>query len=266
MTDPDPGAEPPKPSDSYLQSFARGLAVIRSFNASAPAQTMAEVAETTGLTRAGARRILHTLQTLGYVELEGRHFRLTAKVLDLGFAYLSSLPLWNLAEPHMEDLVQVVQESSSVAVLEGAEIVYVLRVPTSKIMTISLGVGSRLPAYCTSMGRVLLAALPDEEVLVRLRRSALVPNTPRTVTEIDDLMRIIAEVRQQGYALVDEELERGLISIAVPLRGQNDKVIAAINVSCHARRGTAHRIRTEFLPPMRAAADAIGRKLRQVSR
>ena len=155
---PSPSSTTPPPGDTYVQSFARGLQVIRSFSAQAPQQTLSEVAARSGLTRAGARRILLTLQTLGYVESDGRNFRLTARILDLGFAYLSSLPLWNLAEPLMESLVEEVKESSSAAVLEGQDIVYVLRVPTHKILSIGLGVGSRLPAYCTSMGRVLLAA------------------------------------------------------------------------------------------------------------
>src|SRR5215217_4590795 len=142
----------PKPSDSYVQSFARGLEVIRCFSASASRKTLTEVAGRAGLTRAGARRILLTLQTLGYVESDGKLFTLTPRILDLGFAYLSSMPIWNVAEPVMEDLVQKVQESCSAAVLDATDIVYVLRVPVHKIMRISLGVGSRLPAYCTSMG------------------------------------------------------------------------------------------------------------------
>lgn len=255
-----------RPGDSYVQSFARGLAVIRSFSAGTPSQTMAEVAEATGLTRAGARRILHTLQGLGYVETEGRQYRLTPKVLDLGFAYLSSLPFWNLAEPYMEDLVRTVQESSSAAVLEGTEIIYVLRVPTSKIMTISLGVGSRLPAYCTSMGRVLLAELPEDELDARLRQSHLAANTPNTVTDIPELTRIIMGVRESGYALVEEELESGLISLAVPLRGHHDKVLAAINISCHTRRASAHGMRTEFLPKLLATAGEISQRLRHARR
>ena len=161
------------PSDSFVQSFARGLAVIRSFSVEAPDQTLTEVAEKTGLTRAGARRILLTLQTLAYVEQQDKRFRLTPKILDLGFAYLSSLPLWNLAEPAMSRLVAAVQESCSAAVLDGADIVYVLRVPTQKIMSINLGIGSRLPAYCTSMGRVLLAGLPRPELSQRLGRRAV---------------------------------------------------------------------------------------------
>jgi IclR family pca regulon transcriptional regulator len=163
-----PGAEPAppapnRPGDAFVQSFARGLAVLRSFGADAPAQTLTSAAERSGLTRAGARRILLTLQQLGYVETEGRLFRLTPRVMELGFAYLSSQPVWHLAQPVMEELVQDIHESSSAAVLDGDDIVCVLRVPAKKIMAISLGPGSRLPAYCTAMGRVLLAGLPETE-------------------------------------------------------------------------------------------------------
>jgi DNA-binding IclR family transcriptional regulator len=152
-----------KPGDAYVQSFARGLEVIRSFSTEAPRQTLTEVAGRSGLSRAGARRILLTLETLGYVHNDGKLFSLTPRILDLGFAYLSSMPIWNLAEPVMEALVAEVKESCSAAALDGTDIVYVLRVPTHKIMSISLGVGSRLPAYCTSMGRMLLSALPEAE-------------------------------------------------------------------------------------------------------
>src|SRR6266404_2382234 len=174
------GAEPTlTPGDAYVQSFARGLSVIRAFSSDRPSMTLSEVAAATGLTRAGARRILLTLAQLGYVAAEGRQFRLTARILDLGFAYLSSMPFWNLAEPIMEALVEQVHESSSASVLDGADIVYVLRVPTHKIMTISLGPGSRLPAWCTSMGRVLLSGLDDAEVDSILRRSKIEARTHR---------------------------------------------------------------------------------------
>src|SRR2546426_3374624 len=143
-------AASPRPGDTYVQSFARGLQVIRSFSAQSPQQTLSEVAQRTGLTRAGARRILLTLEGLGYVRCQGRQFSLAPRILDLGFAYLSSLPLWNLAEPVMERLVEDVKESCSAAVLDAPDIVYVLRIPTHKIMSINLGIGSRLPAHCTS--------------------------------------------------------------------------------------------------------------------
>lgn len=209
-----------KPSDSYVQSFARGLSVIRAFNAERPAQTLSEVAEATGLTRAGARRILLTLVSLGYVSFEGRLFRLTPKILDLGFAYLTSMPFWNLAEPVMEELVQTVHESCSASVLDGTEIVYVLRVPTQKIIALNLSVGSRLPAFCTSMGRVLLSGLPEERLDIVLRESDRRARTQRTVTDVDALKAIVAGVRQQGWALVDQELEEGLISLSTPIRNR----------------------------------------------
>src|SRR5574343_487468 len=199
----------PQPGDSYVQSFARGLEVIRSFSAQAPQQTLSEVAERTGLSRAGARRILLTLQTLGYVQSDGRHFKLTARILDLGFAYLSSMPIWDLAEPVMEALVEQVKESCSAAVLEGTDIIYVLRVPTHKIMRINLGVGSRLPAYCTSMGRILLGSLPDEEVERRLASTELQARTEHTLTQVDEVLTRVRQARDQGWCLVDQELEEG---------------------------------------------------------
>ena len=156
-----PADQDTRPGDGYVQSFARGLAVIRAFDSAHPSMTLSEVAEAAGITRAGARRILLTLVQLGYVAVDGRQFHLTARILELGFAYLSSMPFWNLAEPIMEALVSEVHESCSASVLDGPDIVYVLRIPTSKIMTISLGIGSRLPAFCTSMGRVLLSDLDD---------------------------------------------------------------------------------------------------------
>lgn len=247
----------PVPGDGYVQSFARGLAVIRSFSAEARSQTMTEVAQRTGLTRAGARRILHTLHALGYVEIEGRQFRLTAKVLDLGFAYLSSLPLWSLAEPFMESLVREVQESSSAAVLDGKEIVYVLRVPTHKIMSINLGIGSRLPAYCSSMGRVLLAGLDDDALEQQLATTEFIARTPKTLTDADALRAEILKVRSQGWALVDEELELGLISLAAPIRSRKGSVMAAINVSLHKSRMTVEEARRDVLPKLLGTARLI---------
>lgn len=251
----------PTPGDSYVQSFARGLAVIRSFSAEAPSQTMTEVAQRTGLTRAGARRILHTLHALGYVEMEGRQFRLTAKVLDLGFAYLSSLPLWSLAEPFVEALVRDVHESSSAAVLDGTDIVYVLRVPTHKIMSINLGVGSRLPAYCSSMGRVLLAGLDDTALNTYLSSGHFPARTPRTLTDPALLREEIMRVRQQGWALIDEELEVGLISVAAPVRGRNGKVLAAVNVGLHSSRMSAAAVQETILPKLQATARQISERV-----
>ena len=261
------GAMPagPRPGDTYVQSFARGLGVIRSFSAQAPSQSLSEVASRTGLTRAGARRILLTLEGLGYVESQGRQFRLTPKILDLGFAYLSSLPLWDLAEPVMEALVAQVKESSSAAVLDGGDIVYVLRVPTHKIMSISLGIGSRLPAYCTSMGRVLLAGLPDHELHALLAAPTLPALTARTVTDRTELFGVVRQVRQQGWSLVNQELEEGLVSLAAPITDRSGRTIAAMNLSGQANRTPPDVMVARFLPLLLEAAGSISRMLRMKS-
>jgi IclR family pca regulon transcriptional regulator len=248
---------PDKPGDSYVQSFARGLAVIRAFNAERPAQTLTDVAAATGLTRAGARRILLTLQTLGYVEADGRMFRLTPRILDLGFAYLTSMPFWNVAEPVMEQLSAEVHESCSAAVLDRTEIVYVLRVPTHKIMTINLSIGSRLPAWCTSMGRVLLSSLDDAALDAILDASNLHAHTPRTVTDKNELKQIIAQVRRQGWAINDQELEEGLISISAPIRNRQGRIIAAMNISGNAQRNSAKQMMKTFLEPLQKAAQNV---------
>lgn len=247
----------PRPGDAYVQSFARGLSVLRSFGAHAPAQTLSEVAQRAGLTRAGARRILLTLLALGYVSAEGRFFRLTPKVLELGFAYLTSLPVWTQAQPVMEVLVEQLRQSSSAAVLDGDEVVYVLRVPAHKIMSINLGVGSRLPAHCSSMGRVLLAGLPDDPLDQRLASMTLTPFTPHTITDRDALRKELMQVRAQGWCLVREELEPGLVSVAAPIRDLNGKVVAAINVSGSADKASASHVLEVCLPKLLAAASHI---------
>jgi len=249
------------PGDGYVQSFARGLEVIRSFSASAPRQTLTEVAGRSGLSRAGARRILLTLQALGYVRSEGKLFHLTPRILDLGFAYLSSMPIWNLAEPVMETLVAQVKESSSAAVLDGTDIVYVLRVSTHKIMSISLGVGSRLPAYCTSMGRMLLSALPEEEMMECLAASERTARTKHTVTDVKELAAKIAQVRRQGWSLVNQELEEGLVSMAAPITNRAGQTVAALNISGQANRTSAKTMQETMLPHLLAAAQTISRML-----
>jgi IclR family pca regulon transcriptional regulator len=244
-------------SDGFVQSFARGLSVIRAFDATRPTQTLSEVSTATGLTRAGARRILLTLQSLGYVQVNGRQFGLTPKVLELGFAYLTSLPFWNLAQPVMERLVESIHESCSASVLDGTEIVYVLRVPTRQIMTINLGIGSRLPAYCTSMGRVLLSALPDEQLDQVLRSSDLRARTARSETGIEALRLRIDKIRTQGWALVDQELELGLISLSAPIRDRHGRIVAALNVSGHASRTTSRQMLKLYLEPLQKAAAEV---------
>ncbi|AMM25320.1 IclR family transcriptional regulator domain-containing protein [Variovorax sp. PAMC 28711] len=247
----------PRPGDSYVQSFARGLEVIRSFSAKAPRQTLSEVAAASGLTRAGARRILLTLQTLGYVETDGKLFSLTPRILDLGFAYLSSMPIWNRAEPVMEALVQAVQESCSAAVLDATDIVYVLRVPTHKIMSISLGVGSRLPAWCTSMGRLLLSELDDSALRARLEASAPEALTKHTVFDIEALVAKVSQARKQRWCLVNQELEEGLVSIAAPIVNRSGRMVAALNISGQANRTSAKVMQETMLPALRDAAQKI---------
>lgn len=248
---------PPRPGDTWVQSFARGLAVIRTFSAEAPRQTLTEVAQRAGLTRAGARRILLTLVQLGYVKSDGKLFALTPKILDLGFAYLSSLPLWNRAEPLMEQLVAEVHESCSAAVLDGADVVYVLRVPTQRIMSINLGIGSRLPACTTSMGRVLLAALPPAEADALIAAHPPRAFNTRTLVDQKALREELDRVRERGWCLVDQELEEGLVSIAAPIVDRRGVAIAALNVSGQAQRTPAARMEAEILPRLREAAQRI---------
>jgi IclR family pca regulon transcriptional regulator len=196
----------------FVQSLARGLAAIRAFDAEHPAQTLSDVARRAGVSRAAARRLLHTLVELGYASTDGRLFRLRPKVLELGFSYLHGTGLWGAAQPPMVELVERIHESCSAAVLDGEDIVYVARVPTrTRIMSITLGLGSRLPAHLTSMGRVLLAALPAAELDARLAALGRVEaRTERTVTDVDGLRRAIAKVRTHGVAILDQELEPGL--------------------------------------------------------
>lgn len=250
-----------KPGDSYVQSFARGLSVIRAFSADAPRQTLTEVAKRCGLTRAGARRILLTLETLGYVKADGRLFALTPKILDLGFAYLSSQPLWQFAEPVMQQLAGELKESCSAAVLEGGDIVYVLRVPARKIMSINLGVGSRLPAWCTSMGRVLLAGLPPVELDAQLARVQFQAHTARTARNLDELRTRIAQVRSQGWCLINQELEEGLVSLAAPIVDRKGQTIAALNVGAQVNRTPPEQLLEQGLPRLLEAAQSISRLL-----
>ena len=241
-------SDKPAQNSDFVQSLERGLAVIRAFDAEHRELALSEVARSTGLTRAAARRFLLTLVKLGYVNFSQGRFSLRPRVLELGYAYLSSLSLPEVALPHMESLVAQVNESCSISVLDDTDVVYVARVPTRRIMSITLAVGTRLPAFVTSMGRVLLAGLPDEELEERLARIEITPLTSRTVKDKDALRGILATVRRQGYAATDQELEEGLRSLAVPLRGASGTVTAALNVSVHASRTTMAALRREFLP------------------
>jgi IclR family pca regulon transcriptional regulator len=243
-----------------LQSLERGMAVIQVFSRERPALTLSEVARLTGITRATARRILLTLEQIGHVRSDGRLFSLTPRVLSLGWAYLSSLNLWETAQPLMEELADRTKESCSAATLDLPDVVYVARVPTRRIMTISLGVGTRLPAHCTGMGRVLLAALPDAELDGFLADAKLEGFTERTIVARDDLRVTIEAVRREGWALVDQELEIGLRSIAAPLREQG-RTIAALNVAVAAARVPLEELREAMLPELLRTARLISEAL-----
>jgi IclR family pca regulon transcriptional regulator len=252
----DDAATAPRNSD-FVQSLDRGLAVIRAFGPDRERLSLSEVARETGLTRAAARRFLLTLVKLGYVRNDGREFSLRPRVLELGYAYLSGLALPEVAAPHMEELVARLHESSSISVLDGLQIVYVVRVPTKRIMTVAISVGTRFPAYATSMGRVLLAALSDDELERYLTEATFERLTARTVTEPDRLRSIVREVAGQGYAIVDQELEEGLRAVAAPIRGAPDVGTAAINVSAHASRVSMAAMRSQILPALLDTARQI---------
>jgi IclR family transcriptional regulator, pca regulon regulatory protein len=240
--------------------------VIRAFGPDRERLSLSEVARVTGLTRAATRRFLLTLVQLGYVRNDGREFSLRPRVLELGYAYLSGLALPEIAAPHLEELVATVRESSSVSVLDGDHIVYVARVPTKRIMTVAISVGTRFPAYATSMGRVLLAAMSPDEFEHYLSRADLAALTGRTVTSRDQLRVIVSEVGRRGYAIVDQELEEGLRAIAAPIRGSGGAVTAAINVSAHASRVSLAAMQTDLLPALQETARRIEADLRSQGR
>jgi IclR family transcriptional regulator, pca regulon regulatory protein len=254
-------ATPDGRGTEYVQSLERGLAVIRAFDAEHRELGLSDVARATGLTRAAARRFLLTLVHLGYVRQDGPRFSLRPRVLELGYAYLSGLSLPEVAKPHMDAIVADVNESCSIAVLDDTEIVYVARVPTRRIMTITLAIGTRLPAYPTSMGRILLAGLAPDELDQRLSRMTIRRLTPRTVPDAAALRKEVDTARTRGWAAVDQELEEGVRSVAVPIRDSSDTYCAAINVSVHATRMTMPALRRTALPRLLDAAAAIEQDL-----
>jgi IclR family transcriptional regulator, pca regulon regulatory protein len=249
-----------RPAD-FVQSLERGLAVIRAFDADHPTMTLSEVARATGLTRAAARRFLLTLVELGYVRQDGREFSLRPKVLELGYSYLSAITLPEVAQPHLEALVADVNESSSMAVLDGDEVVYVARVATKRIMTVMVTVGTRFPAHATSLGQAILAYLPPEELARYLARVRLTALTPRTLTDRARLAARLEQVRARGYAMADEELEQGLRSAAVPVRGRDGAVAASVNLSVSASRTSLRQLEERYVPSLLETARQIERDL-----
>lgn len=250
-------ADPAARNGEFVQSLDRGLAVIRAFDAEHPELTLSEVARQTGLTRAAARRFLRTLVEIGYMRTDGTKFALRPKVLELGYAYLSSLSLPELALPHMELLVERTHESSSLCVLDGDEIVYVARVPTKRIMAVMIAVGTRFPAYATSMGRVLLAGRSAEWLDGFLASADLRALTPHTVTDVRELRAELGRVRERGWAMVDQELEEGLRSVAAPVVDGAGRVVAALNVAVNASRRSGAEVESDVVPLLLGTARAI---------
>jgi IclR family pca regulon transcriptional regulator len=245
----------------FVQGLERGLAVIRSFSAEAPSLTIAQVAERTELTRAAARRYLMTLEVLGYVLQEGDRFSLTPRLLDLGFTYLSTLDVTSVVQPFMEQVTEALHESCSVSVLDEHDIVYIARRAAKRIMSINLAPGSRLPAHATSMGKVLLAYLPTNELeryFASVERKALTENT---IVDEKALRTVLEEVRGNGWAVADEESELGVRSAAAPLVGRDGEVHAAINVSAHAARVSLGQLKADYLPVLLEAARGISKAL-----
>jgi IclR family pca regulon transcriptional regulator len=244
-------------SRDYVQSLARGLSVLRSFDGEHSRLSLAEIAARSRLSRAAARRLVLTLEHLGYVRSNGREFALSPGVLELGFGYLDSLNLTDLAMPLLEALARKLNQSSSMAVLDGQSIVYVLRVPGRRIMSVRLGVGARLPACSASLGRVLLSGLAEPDLQAWVAKCQPIAYTAHTIVDRNKLLRVIGEVRKQGYAYVEQELELGLCSIAVPVRNAEGRIASAINVSLPYQPGVAKQAITDVLPQLRQTAAAI---------
>lgn len=247
--------------DPYVQSLARGLSILRTFDADHSQMTLSQIALRTELSRAATRRFLLTLQHLGYVSVDGRNFQLTAKVLDLGFGYLSSLSLPEIAQPHLELLASRIHESASASVLDGTDIVYVARVPISRIMSIRINIGTRMPAHATSMGRVLLSGLTSAELASYVSSIEMPRYTPTTITTKSALVKEIAKVRSNGYSIVDRELEYGLRSIAVPILSSSKKIVAAINVATASQSNTLESLKKNILVELRETAHKISEDL-----
>ncbi|WP_340084775.1 IclR family transcriptional regulator C-terminal domain-containing protein [Siminovitchia sp. FSL H7-0308] len=248
-------------SADFVQSLKRGLAVIQAFSEEHPSLTISEAAKITGISRPAVRRILLTLKELGYAECANDRFSLTVRTLSLGYAYLSSKNIWHIAQPHMKHFVDKTGESSSISVLDETEVVYVARVATKRIMTIAIDVGTRLPAHATSMGQVLLAHLSEAELEEYFKRATLESFTNNTITDKSQLLNVFEQIRENGWIMVEQQLEEGLRSIAVPIRNSNGKVIAAINCSAHAGRISSSVIQEQFLPLLLKTAEKISKDL-----
>ncbi len=258
---PSAGAEQESSDRDYVNSFARGLEVIRVFSRHRPRMTLSEVAQATGMTRATVRRFLLTLVRDGYCENNGKYFSLLPKILELGFSVLSSMDIWDVAQPIMNHLSDQLQESCFAAILDKDSVIYVARATSNRFMNVGITIGSRVPAHCVSTGRVLLAALPEAQLHAVLEEATFPKYTPNTVTSKVKLRSLIEEVRLQGWSIVDQELEIGLRSLSVPIRDRGGATIAALNVCCPSLRITPEDMRTRVLIAVMEASNRITRAL-----
>lgn len=241
----------------HISGLEKGLGVIECFNEKHQKMTIADVSHETGLSRAAARRCLLTLTSLDFAEYDGKYFRLTPKILRLGYSFLSATDLPRIVQPALERLSEEFHEACSAAILDGSDTVYIARAGTKRIISVGLTVGARLPAYCTSMGRVLLAALDPQVARERLAQSPRPKLTANTVTGVDELMEVLAEVRQRGYSLSDQELEVGLCALAVPIRNSAGTTVAAMNIAVNSQRMTPQALATLSLAKLLDAERTI---------
>jgi len=251
-----PRRQPPADKE-FMTTLAKGLAVLGTFGKERTTMTLSEAAAAVNLSRATARRILHTLAQLGYVEQSGRDFSLSPTILRLGFAYLATQSWIERALPLMRELSERLHETCSASILDETEVVYVARVPARRIMSMAVTVGSRLPAFHTAMGRVQLGFLDDDEIWRRLKATRIEPLTPYTITDLQALLDRIRADHEQGFSIVDEELERGLRALAVPLVDRHGQVVAGLSLSTHASRTTRNEMRATFLPELQRIAAQI---------
>lgn len=250
----------------FVQSLERGLAILQAFDIDHSVMTLTEAAARTGMTRAAARRFLLTLVELGFVGSDGKRFWLRPSVLNIGHAYLAGQPWWHVAQPIVEELARSTNESCSACVLDGVDTVYVCRAATSRIVSSNLTIGSRIPAYCSAMGRALLSQLPEVHAKAVLADSPIRKLTPLTVTSQRKLLEIVATVREQGYCLMDQELDLGLRALAVPLRLASDTVVAALGLSVHANRISNETLLHAYLPSLQERARQITQSLQDMQR
>lgn len=245
----------------FVGSLEKGLRVLKVFNDGLEKMTLSDVARLADLPRAGARRLLLTLNALGYVKSDGKYFELSPKVLELGFSYLSSQNWLSIASPMLEKLRDELDEAVSVTTLEETEVVYVARFPVDRVMTLAMDIGSRKPAFCTAMGRVLLGALPETKVREVLNQSDLRQFTPRTLHTVNDVTAAICQVRQKGYCLIDRELEESLVAVSVPLKNHQGKTLAAVNVCGHPGNLSLEDLENRCLPALQCATNQIAQML-----